>query len=251
MDNAVIIRWLDIVKADIDFSNYDEINEAINAERLSTIHTAKTQELSDKLGIHLLGFVDSNGNDINNKKASEISGYDYIGSMMILCKCGEGYTPLPFTEEEIDMVYTYLTTGEIKRKKETDSYDSFIKKYNINPILPNFDIEPQITLFEQYPRIIFVKYDYSHLNDKEMLKFGESLFKYSSRLLDNYTQYKQVNMAKDGSHYLKVYQTSGVMYVVIQAIHNSVEAPIINDLDFSNKEKSEIEDTLEEVLEKE
>ena len=108
-ENAIIIRQLDVIKIHIDFSDIDNIARAINADRLSSIHTVKTQELSAKLGVHLIGFINRNCDDINNEKACEISGYDYLGSLMFLCKTDDKYNPLPFEEDELERVYAFLT----------------------------------------------------------------------------------------------------------------------------------------------
>ena len=106
--NAIVIRHLDILEVEVDFSDLDNIAKAIDAEYVSTIHTKITQAISAKLGIHLIGFVDRDGDDINNKKACEISGYDYIGSSLLLCKCDDGYNPYPLEEDELSKIF-YLT----------------------------------------------------------------------------------------------------------------------------------------------
>lgn len=110
--NAIVVRWLDIIGVQVDFSDLSNIEQAINARRLYTIHTAKTLELSERLGVHLMGYVDREGNDINNQTACNLTGYDYLGSMMFLCKTDDRYNALPFTEEEYNRVYAYLTNGK-------------------------------------------------------------------------------------------------------------------------------------------
>ena len=61
MENAIIIRQLDVIKTYVDFSDTNNICDAIDASAVSTIHTNKTQELSSLLGVHLMGFVDRDG----------------------------------------------------------------------------------------------------------------------------------------------------------------------------------------------
>ena len=107
-ENAVLIRQQDVIKTYVDFSDPKGISNAIDAERASTIHTEKLMNLSEKLGIHLMGFVDGDGNGDNNKVACKISGYEYLGSFMLLCKTDNSYSCLPFSEEELEKVYKYL-----------------------------------------------------------------------------------------------------------------------------------------------
>ena len=122
-ENAIIIRPLDVVKTYVDFSDIDNIYSALDVESVSTIHTAATQELSSKLGIHLIGFVDRHMSDINNPLAASISGYDYIGSNMLLCKTDDRFNPLPFTKEELEKVYRYLVEGEDALEEVIDDED--------------------------------------------------------------------------------------------------------------------------------
>ena len=123
-ENAILIRNLDIVKVYVDFSNLDNIKSILNCDRLSTIHTAKTQELSEKLGFHLMGYVDREGDDINNEVACEVSGYDYIGSFMLLFKTDDSYHELPLSEDELEKLYSYLTIGEIDNAKTSVNLDN-------------------------------------------------------------------------------------------------------------------------------
>ena len=111
-ENAILIRHLDVIKVHVDFSNDDDIYRLLDARRVSTIHTKKTQELSQKLGFHLVGYVDREGRDINNDLACAISGYDYLGSFMLLFKTDDNFKNLPLEEDELESLYNYLTNIE-------------------------------------------------------------------------------------------------------------------------------------------
>ena len=222
MNNALLIRNLDILKIEVDFSDIDNINNVLNVSGVSTIHTLKTQELSSKLGIHLIGFVDRNGDDINNDKACEISGYDYIGSLMLLCKTDDRYNPLPFNEEELDRVYVYLTTGKLIAKNRGDLFSAFCDRYDVKPVLPNFSIDPEITVKDEVPCVLIAKYDLNKLSDRELMKLGERLFDFSTVLINEFKQIDDISLSKDGKYYMKPFMyregkdADGCYYVFVQ-----------------------------------
>ena len=234
-ENAILVRPLDIIKIYVDFSNTDNIYEVINAERLSTIHTAQTQKLSALLGIHLMGFVNRDGDDINNSRACQISGYDYLGSNMLLCKTDDKLNPLPFSEAELNSVYTYLTTGKNTSSSLNQNSSSFIEKHNILPVLPEFGIEPKELYSRSHPNVIVFQYDFSNLDDDKLLKIGENLFNYSSRLIDeliNIDQANSVFVDASRTYYLHNYfpEDHQSYYVLIQAISSEDERPILLDI---------------------
>ena len=261
MDNAIIIRQIDIIKTNVDFSDLDNINKAINASHLSTIHTMKTQELSSLLGIHLMGFVDSDGDDINNQKACEISGYDYLGSQMLLCKTDDKFNPLPLNDDEMECVFHYLVTGEIVQKHDSEIYKEFCEKYGVNPILPEFPIEPEFFKEDMVPYVIVARYNFNKLSEKQLEKMGETLFHYSSLLIGRFKNVEGVHLSLDDKYYLSCYKDNdgisyGFYYVMIQA--NGVEGiddifikdpKAIVDAMFNKDKRSETfkEDALEEV----
>ena len=111
-ENAILIRQLDVLKVEVDFSNDNDLYRLLDAERVSVIHTKRTQELSERLGIHLVGYVKREGDDINNKLACSISGYNYIGSFMLLFKTDDKFNNLPLNEDELELVYGYLTSED-------------------------------------------------------------------------------------------------------------------------------------------
>ncbi|MCR4910913.1 MAG: hypothetical protein K5925_00055 [Bacilli bacterium] len=133
-ENAIIVRWLDTIKIHVDFDNfYDSVCSVINADRLSTVHTTGTKRLSSLLGVHLIGFVNRDGNDINNDRACELTDYDYLGSMLFLCKTDDNLNPLPFNEDELEKVYNYLTNGLDK----ADRLIPYILRYHVTAKWPN------------------------------------------------------------------------------------------------------------------
>ena len=260
MENAILIRNLDVIKVCLDFSDTDNINKAINASRLSTIHTQKTQELSSLLGVHLMGFVDREGSDINNKKACEISGYDYLGSLMLLCKTDGKFNALPFTESELETVFTYLVTGEIVQKREDKIYNEFCKKYGINPVLPSFPIKPKFFARSGVPYVIIARYNFDEAAGEEIVSIGTNLFHYSSLLLNSFKKVDEVNLSPDGKYYIKCFkdQSSGYYYVLIQAkgaedideiFIKNPESIIKSMFGKENESDNKLEDTIEEVLE--
>ena len=220
-ENAILIRPLDVLKVYVDFSSDAGIKSMINAERLATIHTMKTQELSNKLGIHLIGYVDSKGNDINNDLACSISGYDYLGSFMLLCKTDEKYNNYGFDENELECVYTYLTTGKIINIAKNDIVDIFFKKYGFEAPLPNFDIEPKIYYDEKVPYVILLRYEIKAFPFDRLERMGQALFSYSTILLDKCTTIENgVNLSKDDKYYIKCLTKDGYFNILIQAKEN-------------------------------
>ena len=261
MDNAIIIRQLDIIKTYIDFNDFDNISNAIHANHLSTVHTVKTQELSSLLGVHLMGFVDRDGDDINNKKACEISGYDYLGSLMLLCKTDDKFNPLPLSEGEVECVFHYLVTGEIVQKHDSEIYKKFCEKYGVNPILPEFPIEPEFFKEDMVPYVIIARYNFDEASENMFQRIGESLFHYSSLLLNSFKEVDEVYLSQDSKYYIKCYKDSngiskGFYYVMIQAKGAEgiddifIKNPkAIVDVMFNKDEKRESfkDDALEEV----
>ena len=231
-ENAIIIRQLDIVKIHIDFSDIDNIYNAIYADRVSTIHTAKTQELSAKLGVHLIGFINRKCDDINNEKACEISGYDYLGSLMFLCKADDKLNPLPFEEDELERVYAFLTTGEIvgNAGDEEGLLGEFLNKYEINPVLPNLSIKPEVTLYENYEKVILLTYDFSKA---DLGKIGGELFQYSDKLVKKFYKEDEALVAPDETYCVKCKTDMGkqIFYVLIQVLEGRRDKPVIGDID--------------------
>ena len=226
-ENAILIRQIDVLKVFVDFDDPNGIEKVVGARRVSTIHTIKTQELSNKLSVHLVGYVDREGNDINNERACQISGYDYLGSFMLLCKTDDKFNNYGFSEEELDRVYTYLTTGKIK----LDALQEFVNRYDLNIPLPMFGVKPKVYYKEDVPYMILLRYDLSSVLLKEYERIGTALFQYSSALLEECTlNEKQVNVSKDGKWYLKTMMDGSFYNLLIQARGDDEEEIIlIND----------------------
>ena len=246
-ENAIIIRQLDIIKIHIDFSDIDNIYNAIYADRVSTIHTAKTQELSAKLGVHLIGFINRKCDDINNEKACEISGYDYLGSLMFLCKADDKLNPLPFEEDELERVYNFLTTGEIvgNAGDEEDLLGEFLNKYEINPVLPNLSIKPEVTLYENYEKVILLTYDFS---EADLGKIGGELFQYSDKLVKKFYEEDEASVAPDETYCVKCKTDMGKQkfYVLIQVLEGRRDKPVIGDIDAFIGADEEYQNEMEE-----
>lgn len=121
-NNAILVEWLDVKKIFVDFSDVQNIYDAIGAKRISTIHTQKTQDISKSLGIHLVGYVNREFDTLNNDVACRLSGYDFLGSKMLICKTDDKFNNLPFSEEELEKVYAYIT-GEEDSLEEVMDYD--------------------------------------------------------------------------------------------------------------------------------
>ena len=230
-ENAILIRQLDVLKIHVDFSDINNIYEAVNADRVSTIHTAKTQELSSKLGVHLVGYVDREGNDINNPLACKISGYDYLGSFMLLCKTDDKWNNYGFTPDELDRVYTYLTTGKIVNKVKVSEIEKFFEEYHLDPPLPRFDLNPKVYYQNEVPYVMLLRYDLKTLPEKKMGEIGKALFDFSSALQEEcQLDDKGVNISKDERYCLKSRMSEDGFYdVLIQAMDG--EEIIITNID--------------------
>ena len=230
-----MINWLDIEKIEVDFSNDDNIYHALGADRVSTIHTQKTMEISSLLGIHIMGFIDREGDDINNEKACEISGYDYLGSKMLLCKTDDSFNALPFTEEELEKVYIYLTEGRVvNTSRGNDELGDFFDRYGINPYLPDLKVKPKAIFFEKYPNIVLIKYDFGQVNTDALMKIGEALFAYSDVMINKFVEVgNEVKMCKNEPYYLvnKGDIGRGLYFILIQAIDGENKEPVIQNID--------------------
>ncbi|MBR0294950.1 MAG: hypothetical protein IJQ67_03470 [Bacilli bacterium] len=241
--NAVLIKTNgEVLKLEVEFdSDYRGLEDAIEAEGLSTIHTIKTQDLSNKLGIHLIGFVDrymERSDKDNNELACRISGYDFLASDMILVKTDDKFNPLPLEVGEVDILYLYLTEGKISGGSPAE-LASFSEKYGINPILPSFPTKPKVYYVEEYPNLAFVVYDWRNITKEELEACGAEMFKYADYLVKHFTSAEEVScsISPDGKYYLKnqIINNSQYFTVVIQAILEPGEPIIVNNvLDFIN-----------------
>ena len=249
-----------IEKVHVDFSSFESLKESTNFERLYTIHTKETIAISEKLGFHVAGFCDDRGEG-GPKLAAEIAGYPSLPSDLILCLMDDKYNFLPLDEGQLETLYLYLTTGEIKSSAsfKKDEYGEFLRKYDISPILPDFPVEPSSFFFEEYPNIAFLIYDFSNANDKQMNKIGEQLFIFADRLLKEFeVTGGKSRLSPDGKYYLnnQVNMAKQRYYILVEAILDSNVAPQCEDLEaFINRiednpsEEDEVIETKTEVEE--
>ena len=236
-ENALLVRPLDIVKVYVDFSNIDNIYKFLDAERLATIHTKETQAISNRIGIHIMGFATREGDDINNKRACEISGYDYIGSLMLLCKTDDKFNALPLDEAELECLYEYLTTGKVIPNKKLDSsLQKFMERYGIkDPLLPNFELEPDVYYQESIPYMIYLRYDLNKVdnNGKAYQDMGAALFYMADRLVNEFPEENGVHMSPDGRYYINCLMDAeeNVYHVLMQAVdEEDVDSCLIRDV---------------------
>ena len=99
-------------KVHVDFSSLESLKESTGFKRLYTIHTAKTIEMSAKLGFHVGGFCDDRGGG-GTVLAGDLAGYEYLPSDLILCLMDDKYNFLPLDEKQLESFYHYLLTGEV------------------------------------------------------------------------------------------------------------------------------------------
>lgn len=185
-----------IEKTFIDFSSYKSLKESSGFKRLYTIHTAETNKIADLLGFHVGGFCDDYGNN-TNLLAGKISGYGTLPSDLILCLMNDKYGFLPLSEEQLNYLYTYLTTGKVTNlvvedtieEAQEDSGDAindfiifevdakwpndperfaFSGQYII-PFNPPSGLKPSIPWFEQFFEIIGL----DEINEKITIKIHE------------------------------------------------------------------------------
>ena len=254
MANALLIRYLDVIKIDVDFSDIQNIYDVLNARGVSTIHTEETQRISGLLGIHLMGYVDRNGDDINNRLACKLSGYDYLGSFMLLCKTDNKFNPLPFTEEELECVYTYVTEGRIIPIGIKLSVVAFFDRYDIiNPILPAFKVSCEPIFFNNWPNIMALQYNEDELETDEDYDYhGSQLFYFADRMIKEMdeaqdSEGRDFDASRDGKYFLKNFrdENNNKFYVFFEA--NIAREPHINDaIEFVKGFNSDSNDEVEE-----
>lgn len=231
--NAILVKPEGIEKVYVDLSNYRNICQAINANGISTIHTIKTQEISRKLGIHLVGYVDRYGGNLDNELAAQISGYDEIYSFMLLCKTDDKWNDFPLSEGELECLYTYLTTGKVTMIDRDDKATAFFEKYGIdNPALPKVSFKPEVYQLDSVPYVMLFRYDMYKLNDKQIQELGNAMFYMADRLInEGFNIVDGVHLSPDKKYYIqsKMDQESGAFNVLIQA-KEEVDEVLIKDV---------------------
>ena len=110
--NAIRISNI-VEKVHVDFSSLDSLKESTGFKRLYTIHTQKTLDISKELGFHVAEFCDDHGTG-GSSLAAKFSGYESLPSDLILCLMDEKYNFLPLSEAQLETLYIYLTTEEVR-----------------------------------------------------------------------------------------------------------------------------------------
>ncbi|MBO4541305.1 MAG: hypothetical protein J5736_04945, partial [Bacilli bacterium] len=110
MESNAIRLGSKIEKVTIDFADLESLKKSSGFSRLYTIHTAKTNQMSQKLGFHVGGFCDDRGKG-GSAFAAYLVGYDSLPSDAILCKMDSQYEYLPFNQEELDSLFDLLNDG--------------------------------------------------------------------------------------------------------------------------------------------
>ena len=253
--NAVLVKADgDVLKVHVEFdSELQGLKDAIEARGLTTIHTRDSQEVSHKMGVHLMGYVDKymeRSDKGNNYAACRFSGYDYLASDMIVIKTDDKFNALPLEEDEVECVYIYFTTNRIVRAIPSELVP-FARKYETRPALPNFPIKPSVRFVDGKPNLAFVIYDFRNASDDEIETAGGELFYFADYLLNNYIEVDGKNsLSPDKKHHLMCQNVYNLTYYVIgiQAINNPSEPLIIDDvLDFIDLEKEEEEFDLSDI----
>ena len=224
-----------VEKIELDFSTYEGLQETSGVKRFYTIHTEKTNQMTEKLGFHVGGFCDDRGRG-GPRLAAEISGYEYLPSDLFLCKMDSRYDYLPLSEAEVDALFDLLT-GKPKAKPAIMlNAQAFLERNMIQPILPEFNLKMEPMFFNQYPNVMAICYDEKDLkDDREREEYGKALFTFADRIVNKMEKVGQFNLAKDGTYYLCNYRKDGCFYCIIQA-RQSLDEPCIiqNVIDILN-----------------
>lgn len=107
-ENALLVKTSSAEKVAVNFEDTDDIKRVLNGRRLYTIHTRETQKISAELGFHIMGYVDDRGHGCNNAIACRLTGYDYLGSSLLLFKCDDKFNALPLDGDELEALYQYV-----------------------------------------------------------------------------------------------------------------------------------------------
>ena len=226
----------------VDFSSLESLNESVGFERLYTIHTAETNELTKKLGFHVGGFCDDRGRG-GSSLAAQIAGYPSLPSDLILCLMDNKYNFLPLDHAKLEKLYHYLTTGEVKNFYNDPEVQSFFDRHNINPLLPNFSVEPKISLYEQFPTVVLFEYDFNDCSDDELEAVGENAFHFASHQLETVDALpgntKNVSKAKNGKYFTRCQFLSDKLkfFLAFQAIIKDDDKELLSDFVFDPLEK--------------
>ena len=118
----------EINKVYIDFSSFESLKESSGFDRLYTIHTQNTLDMSKVLKFHVGGFCDDRGHG-GTALAAATAGYPTLPSDLILCKMDDKYNFLPLEENELDALYNYLTHADSEEYMEEAEDDEYLEEY--------------------------------------------------------------------------------------------------------------------------
>ena len=226
----------------VDFSSLESLKESTGFERLYTIHTAETNELTKKLGFHVAGFCDDRGRG-GSDLAAQIAGYPSLPSDLILCLMDRKYNFLPLDHANLEKLFHYLTTGEVKNFYNDPKVQAFFDKHGINPLLPSFSVEPKISLYEQFPTVVLFEYDFNDCSDDELEAVGENVYYFASHQLETVDTLpgntKNVARAKNGQYFTRCQFLSDKLkfYLAFQAIENDDDQELLSTFVFDPLEQ--------------
>lgn len=224
----------------VNYDNYyEEFCKIVDGSGISTIHTRETQDISQKLGFHIMGFIDKAGDlkeRINNYTAAEISGYPYIHSKMVLCLTDNKFNALPFNEKQLNALMRYLKDGVVESIVDSDELQDFIDKYGINPLTINCPgVESVIEYRNDEEQLIIFKYEIP-MDDEIMNSFGGAMFNFSNTLLTKFIE-ESCGWRIDKNHKYRIKgkmdMASFSFYIAIQVLNDKHPNPPFEEiLDF-------------------
>jgi hypothetical protein len=144
-----------VEKVELDFASDESLKESLGFARLYTIHTAKTNEMSQRLGFHIGGYCDDRGRG-GPALAASLVGYECLPSDVVLFKMDEKYNPLPLNEEELNSLFVFLKTGKVISPEAKLQIQEFFKEHNIDLALPDFPLPMESIRFAQLPNLIAI-----------------------------------------------------------------------------------------------
>ena len=121
-------------------------------------------------------------------------------------------------------------------EKDVYTFDealAFFNEYGINNPVPDFGVEPEVYHRKDVPYILLVRYDLSKLNDKQATIFGQKLFDYSEKILNNF-QLVEKEVYSDGKCYIKNFKEDSFYNILILAKDDEKEEDIILIFDAKN-----------------
>ena len=218
-----------VEKVELDFASDESLKESLGFARLYTIHTAKTNEMSQRLGFHIGGYCDDRGRG-GPALAASLVGYECLPSDVVLFKMDEKYNPLPLNEEELNSLFVFLKTGKVISPEAKLQIQEFFKEQNIDLALPDFPLPMESIRFAQLPNLIAIIYDESSIQGQaahdEYAKIQNTYYSLVKEKTEE-SGFFEIRIAKDGSYFLRIQRYNNLYYLYIQAIKTPGEEPKI------------------------